>query len=87
MMRKLTAKEIEDLANIPKVKKVAVENFLMSMGEDFDTAIGNLDIDAKSYKWNIDTVQAILTGIWTASGSTSEECEIVSYVQRNMEPQ
>jgi len=64
--------EIEEFANRPNVKKVAVENFLMSMGEDLTVATGNLGLDAKSYGWNKQTVQAILDGIWVAAGLEEE---------------
>lgn len=67
-MRKLTKKEIERFANMPGVKKIAVENFLMSMGEDLNNALGNLGLDAKSYRWNKETVNAILEGMWLAAG-------------------
>jgi hypothetical protein len=49
MMRELTKKEIEEFANRSGSKKVAVENFLMSMGTDLNIAMGNLGIDAKQY--------------------------------------
>ena len=60
--------EVEEFATRPEVKKIAVENFLMSMGTDFNNIIGNLTIDAKSYKWNKQTIQAILDGIFLAAG-------------------
>jgi len=64
--------EIEEFTNRPNVKKVAAENFLMSMGEDLTVAMGNLGLDAKSYGWNKQTIQAILDGIWVAAGLEEE---------------
>ena len=66
-MRKLTRDEIEKLASRPKVRRIAVENFLGSM-PDIDpiyTAM-NMHADARSYGWNTATVAAIMTGITLA---------------------
>lgn len=60
MMRELTGKEIDVFANRHGAKKIAVENFLMGMGNDITIAMGNLGNDAKQYGWNQDTVNAIL---------------------------
>lgn len=51
-------------ANKNEAKKIAVENFLGTLG-DLTTheAIANLNMDAKLYKWNAATVKAILDGI------------------------
>lgn len=68
VMRKLTSQEIEMFANRTGVKKIAAENFLMSMGEDLTDAIGNLGLDAKSYGWNQETINAIVEGMWLAAG-------------------
>ena len=76
-MRKLIGKEIEELANRPGVKKIAVENFLMSMGEDITIAMGNLGIDAEQYKWNQETINAIVEGIWLASGLEDGDMVVV----------
>jgi len=62
-MRKLTLKEIEKLSNRKGVRKIAVENFLFSMGEDGRTALSNLYLDASLYKWNSATINAIQKGI------------------------
>ena len=62
-MRKLTIKEIEKFADNPKVRKIAVENFLMSMGNDRNIALNNLALDAGLYRWNKYTVTTILNGI------------------------
>ncbi len=66
-MRRMTSNEIEKFANRPGVRKIAVENFLMSMGDNIYNAIGNVYLDAKSYEWNKETIRAILEGIWFAS--------------------
>ena len=60
----LTPERIEKLANRKNVKKIAVENFLSSLGGSnlFD-ALSNLKMDSKMYKWNAATVNAIQTGI------------------------
>lgn len=61
-MRELTFKEITELANKPNVKKIAVENFLMSSGTD-RYAEANAEHDAKLYNWNTETKKAIRTGL------------------------
>lgn len=66
-MRRLTSEEITKLASRVGVKKIAVENFLMSMGENHSDARSNLSVDARSYKWNSATVKAIRAGIALAS--------------------
>lgn len=71
-MRKLKNEEIEEFASRPGVKTVAVENFLMTMGDDISVAMANLGLDMKLYKWNKDTVLAILDGMWLASGLGEE---------------
>lgn len=63
-MRKLTSGEINVIVSCnPKAKKIAVENFLATMGDDKFDAMSNLGYDAKSYKWNTATVRAIAQGI------------------------
>jgi len=66
-MRKLTNQEIEKLAGRRGVRKIAVENFLGTMGTDKQTATSNLWLDVGLYKWNNATVKAILDGIKLAS--------------------
>jgi len=66
-MRKLTTKEIEKLASREGVKRMAVENFLMSMGDNPMEAYGNLSLDTGLYGWNSKTANAIRTGINLAS--------------------
>jgi len=54
--------EINRLASLKGVRKIAVENFLLSTvdaNERKDYALGNLALDAESYKWNTPTVEAI----------------------------
>ena len=64
-MRKLTGKEIEKLAMRKGVKKVAVENFLMTVTNNANerNARMNLNMDAQLYKWNAKTINAISVGI------------------------
>ena len=62
-MRELTSAEIERFASRKGVKRIAVENFLMSMGTNERNAVGNLWLDRGLYKWNSATVRAILAGI------------------------
>lgn len=68
MLEKLSHAQIEVLAGKPKVKRIAVENFLMSIEKDtpIKEAEGNLRIDAKVYRWNDETVKAIQQGIQQA---------------------
>lgn len=66
-MRKLTLEEISKFASRRGVRKIAVENFLMSMGEMEYNARANLRIDARLYGWNNSTVLAIQAGINLAS--------------------
>lgn len=62
-IRELALDEIKEFAGRNGVKKVAVENFLMSMGTDANIAEKNLDYDAGLYKWNVTTQSAIRDGI------------------------
>jgi len=70
MPRKLTLDEVRPLAARPGARKVAVENFLMTVHHNAvrEHALGNLLMDAKSYKWNWVTVDSILKGIDLAFG-------------------
>ena len=66
-MRQLSNREIEQvLRRNPAAKKIAVENFLSTMGDKRDVAMKNLGIDAESYRWSMATVRAIAQGIWLA---------------------
>jgi hypothetical protein len=67
-MRKLELEEIERFASRQGVRRIAVENFLMSMGTDEGIAMMNLGYDRAVYRWNCETVGAIRDGIRLASG-------------------
>lgn len=61
----LSATRITQLASKPKVRQVAVENFLGSLGDSTqDHALANLVQDARDYKWNAPTA-------WTPSARAS----------------
>jgi hypothetical protein len=63
-MTELTAAQIEALASRPGVNRIAVENFLGSLGTQPTTeALINLNSDALSYHWNGRTVAAIRNGV------------------------
>lgn len=63
-MRQLSIQEIEKvLRKNPAAKKIAVENFLATMGDNKNIAMSNLGFDAKSYRWDTSTVRAIAQGI------------------------
>lgn len=66
-MKNLTAGRIEVLASLPGVKRIAVENFLGTMGDvdhsTYEGIMANAQMDAMLYKWNKETVRAILRGI------------------------
>ena len=66
-MRHLTITEISKLSMKKGVKKVAVENFLSTMGEDYHVAVNNLDMDNVLYRWNAATYNAIMKGILLAN--------------------
>jgi hypothetical protein len=60
----LTKEQIDALASGKGVKRIAVENFLGSLGcSDKMGASMNLHADAKCYGWNAATVNAIRRGI------------------------
>ena len=61
MMRQLTISEINKLASRKNVRKIAVENFLMSMGDNEFEAIIILGFDRYMYDWNHETVQQLMT--------------------------
>ena len=66
-MRKITAQEIEEYASRPEARRIAVENFLGTMGTDREVALGNLVLDARLYRWNRQTKRAISEGIALAA--------------------
>jgi hypothetical protein len=52
------------LQEYPKARKIAVMNFVGSLvGIDRRMEVQNVYLDAKLYKWNQDTVDAIIFGI------------------------
>lgn len=61
----LPSERIEELASKAKVKRIAVFNFLSSVGANPDASAANYNLqsDARSYKWNAPTVAAIAKGI------------------------
>ena len=63
-MREISDEELDQLASRPKVRRIAVENFLMSVPLDsYRNAILNLSADMRSYGWNYETYQAIKEGL------------------------
>ncbi len=63
-MRELTGVEIERLAQRKGVRRLAVENFLGTLGGmNIREAMGNLLLDQRSYGWNMKTYAAIRSGI------------------------
>ena len=69
-IRELTEEEITSLAHRKGVKTIAVENFLMSLGNagGIQAELANLRADAQSYGWKKPTVTAIEIGIKKAYG-------------------
>jgi hypothetical protein len=63
----LSSTDITKLASRKGVRKIAVENFLGTLGSEGPAgrsgALQNLYSDAASYKWNSATVSAITSGI------------------------
>jgi len=65
---KLSYARIEALASLPGVKRIAVENFLATLGDlTREEALANLEQDVRSYKWNVQTGRAIQQGIMEAT--------------------
>lgn len=62
-LAKLTSAEIAELASKKGVKKIAVENFLSTMGDNLEQAMDNLFLDLSLYKWSHQTFKAIYQGI------------------------
>ena len=60
---KLTTEQIEKLASANNVKRIAVENYLSSLTGNYMNDNINLDTDARLYKWNTPTINAIRKGI------------------------
>lgn len=58
------AEIIDELASRPGVHRRALENFLYSIDDlSYQEAVGNCELDARSYRWNLATVGAIREGI------------------------
>lgn len=63
-MNRLTAEKVQELANKKGVRRVAVENFLGTLGKEGELyATLNMRQDARDYKWNAATQAAISQGI------------------------
>jgi len=64
-MKALTLQEIKIFATRRNVRRVAVENFLMTLQNNGTPreAYQNLFRDAKMYRWNQNTIRAIKDGI------------------------
>lgn len=79
-MRKLKIEEIEKISKQEDIKKIAVENFLMSVHNNQNAmiAIMNLDKDSKLYNWNDATIYAIKEGIRLSSFSKHKD-KILKY--------
>lgn len=69
-LRELGTEEIHRFANRQGVKRIAVENFLMTVtnNDTINNAIANLAADAKVYNWNKPTIKAIADGIALSAG-------------------
>lgn len=68
-LRELTSEEIKKFALREKVRRIAVENFLMTVTNcgTYENAIANLLDDRELYKWNQATFNAIRDGIMLAA--------------------
>mgnify|MGYP001612550555 CR=1 FL=1 len=62
-MRHLTSAEVAKFGQHLDVRRIAVENFLMSMGLDEKSARLNLVLDSNLYRWKGATIKAIRDGI------------------------
>jgi hypothetical protein len=49
------------LVRFPKAKRIAVENFTMGYESLSSEAQSNLELDARLYDWNKDTINAIIS--------------------------
>lgn len=76
----ITNDQINVLANKNGVRRIAVENFLGTLGPDISSvarlwALTNLSHDAKSYHWNAATIAAIHAGIDIHFRSVEKNCD------------
>lgn len=62
-IQNLSIEEIEQFAKREGVKEVAVFNFLSSCEGEYVHAIANMRMDARVYKWNAATCEAIEAGL------------------------
>lgn len=62
-MAKLTRERINELAAKRGARAIAVQNFLGSLAGGQSDALANLELDARSYRWNAATIAAIRQGI------------------------
>jgi hypothetical protein len=71
----LTSAEIETLATKEGVRKIAVENFLITVDSNSLKihALANLQMDEKLYNWNNATVAAIKEGIELSTKKAKEQ--------------
>lgn len=76
-LAKLTVKEVEGFASRDGVRRIAVENFLMSMGDSSMVALGNLVLDQRLYGWNRQTEEAIRDGISFARKKRIREVDAI----------
>jgi len=65
MAQRPTNDRIRELASLPNVNEEAVFNFLGTLPDDTTIAddLMNLDMDARLYRWNDETVKSIRDGI------------------------
>jgi len=64
-LQQLSIQAIKKLASRKEVRRIAVENFLMTVhnNESKQQALMNLKWDAERYRWNTATIRAIEDGI------------------------
>jgi len=74
-LKPLSLEQIKEFATRPDVREIAVENFLGTVHNCItpDNAFLNLIKDAKLYRWNDATVNAIVDGILAAVDSSEED--------------
>ena len=76
-LRRLSIDEIEKLAERGGVRKIAVENFLMTVANNNNDHLArqNLLLDAGLYNWDKNTIEAIIDGIDMACERTVDTKE------------
>lgn len=64
-MKHLTAGDIQELAERPRVNTAAVVNFLYTVSADisYQAHVANCELDARLYSWNRETTAAIREGL------------------------